>query len=123
MKQINNISFRILVLLVASIGLLACEKTTSNTASEKSVVSDTEENETNSASTLISKAKVQLQKAADARFEWNTTAPLISQAEDAEKSGEIKLAMQLAERAIKEANNSIAQAKYADEHWQDHAIN
>ena len=121
MKQINNISFRILVLLVASIGLLACEKTTSNTASEKSVVSV--ENETNSASKLISKAKVQLQKAADARFEWNTTAPLISQAEEAEKSGDIKLAKQLAERALKEANNSLVQAKHADEHWQDHAIN
>ena len=71
----------------------------------------------------IATAKNLLEKAAKAGFEWSTTAPLILKAEEALHAGNNEQALELVEKAILEANGSLAQRKYAEEHWQDHAIN
>ncbi len=72
---------------------------------------------------FIAEAKAQLLKANQAKYEWTTTEPLISLAVNAKNNGEHELAIELAKKAILESNNALLQAKYSDNHWQDHAIN
>jgi len=74
-------------------------------------------------------AKVAIEKAETARleakkrgFEWNTTSKLIGKARDAEKNGDQITAIKLAEKALKEAENSIKQADYAENNWQKFAL-
>jgi len=116
----NNV--RLLILIMLPFALLACQQNENESSDQSSVKIESVES-ANPAAKMIEKAKSQLAKAAEVRFEWNTTAVLIDKAEKANASGNTKLAIELAERAINESNNSLAQAKYADEHWQDHAIN
>lgn len=69
---------------------------------------------------LITKAEKTRLKAAKAGFEWTATAGLIKQAKAAAEKGDKKQAEILANKALRQAENSLKQAKYADEHWQDY---
>ena len=122
MTLVKKNNFRLLILIMLPFGLLACQQNENDSSSQPSVKTEKVVS-ANPAAKMIEKAKSQLAKAAEARYEWNTTALLIEKAEKANASGDTKLAIELAERAINESNNSLAQAKYSDEHWQDHAIN
>ncbi|MCJ8297608.1 MAG: hypothetical protein MJK13_01550 [Pseudomonadales bacterium] len=70
---------------------------------------------------LIDKAQSTRLQAAAAGFEWTKTAGLIKSAQKALKDGDAALAQKLASKALKQAENSLLQAQYSDEHWQDHA--
>lgn len=116
----NNV--RLIILIILPFGLLACQQSENESSNQSSAKTETVES-ANPADKMIEKAKSRLAKAAEAKYEWSTTALLIEKAEKANASSNTKLAIELAERAINESNNSLAQAKYSDEHWQDHAIN
>ncbi|MFT4927241.1 MAG: hypothetical protein ACI8WB_003347 [Phenylobacterium sp.] len=68
---------------------------------------------------LITKAETSRQKAAKAGFEWTATAGLIKQAKQAKQQGKKAQAKILAHKALKQAQNSLLQAKFAAQHWQD----
>ena len=68
-------------------------------------------------SELIDKAEKTRQKAAKAGFEWVATAKLIKQAKAAQSKGDKKQASLLANKALKQAENSLKQAKYAKQNW------
>jgi len=68
---------------------------------------------------LINKAEVLRQKAGKAGFEWTTTAPLIRKAKAAVEKGDKKLAITLAEKAIRQGENALIQARHAEKHWRD----
>ncbi|MFT6732175.1 MAG: curli biogenesis system outer membrane secretion channel CsgG [Polaribacter sp.] len=121
MNNLKKNNFRILVLILISLGIVACQDETGSTDKIEKI--GYVKSSTNSIVDIIAKAKNSLAKAAEVGFEWSSTAPLIKQAVEAENSGNSKLALELANKAIKESENSLVQAKYADEHWQDHAIN
>jgi len=70
----------------------------------------------------IDKAEQLRLEAKKVGFEWNTTAPLIAKAREALSQGNTQLATELAERAIKEGQNSIKQAEYAKQHWQEFVL-
>ena len=69
---------------------------------------------------LIDKAEATRVQAAAAGFEWTKTAGLIKSANKALQEGDAALAQKLASKALKQGENSLLQAKYSDEHWQDH---
>jgi predicted PurR-regulated permease PerM len=69
-------------------------------------------------SQLIADAEQTRLKAAKAGFEWSTTAKLIKQAKAAQSKGDKKQASVLANKALKQAQNSLKQAKHAEQHWQ-----
>ena len=69
---------------------------------------------------MIEKAEATRLQAAEAGFEWTTTAELINSARISAKAGDAKLAMALAEKALRQGENSLRQAKYAEEHWQEY---
>lgn len=60
------------------------------------------------------------QQAKQAGFEWTATQGLIESAQDAVIADKKELAMTLASKALKQAENGLKQAKYADQHWQDY---
>jgi len=55
-------------------------------------------------------------------FEWSTTSILIRNAMEAAENGNNAEAIALAEKALKEAQNSIKQADYAAKNWQKFAL-
>ena len=77
----------------------------------------------NPASKAIESAELARTEAIKLGFEWSTTIKLIEQAKVAAESGDLEKAEKLANLALTEANNSIKQAKYADENWQDNVPN
>ena len=77
----------------------------------------------NSAVTRIEAAELARSEAIKLGFEWSTTVKLIEQAKASVESGDLKKAEKLANLALTEANNSIKQAKYADNNWQDNVPN
>ncbi len=70
-------------------------------------------------SELIEKAEMTRNDAAKSGFEWTTTAKLIKKAKKAAKAGDSELAIKLATKALKEGENSLIQAKYANDHWEE----
>ncbi len=127
MKKPTQNKIKFLVLIVTTLGLFACQQSESESDkvnAQAALASPVKVDEANSkASNLINKAKQQLEKAREVKFEWTTTAALISEAEQENLTGNFEQAIELAQRAINEANNSLAQAKLSDEHWQNQAIN
>ncbi|PHS15653.1 MAG: hypothetical protein COA86_13300 [Kangiella sp.] len=123
LNEIVSHKTKLLVLILAILSLSACEKTESETSANDSASTEKVEQITSESSNLIAEANKQSAKAKEVGFEWSTTQKLIDQAQQAEEAGDTKLASELANKAIKESKNSLAQAKYADEHWQDHTIN
>ena len=119
--QTNNKNIRTLVFILISLGIASCQSESSKVKDE--VPSVLALDPSKEASEKIATAKNLLEKAAKAGFEWSTTAPLILKAEEALHAGNNEQALELVEKAILEANGSLAQRKYAEEHWQDHAIN
>jgi len=77
----------------------------------------------NSAVKTIEAAELARAEAIELGFEWSTTVKLIEQAKASVESGDLKEAEKLANLALTEANNSIKQAKYADNNWQDNVPN
>ncbi len=71
------------------------------------------------AKALIQKAEELRLKAAQAGFEWTTTKPLINKAKAAVKKGDKQLAIEYASKALRQGENAIIQAEYAEKHWQD----
>ena len=55
-------------------------------------------------------------------FEWTTTTILIRKAMQAAENGNNVEAISLANKALKEAQNSIKQADYAANNWQKFAL-
>jgi len=55
-------------------------------------------------------------------FEWSTTSSLIRSAMEAAENGNSEEAIALAEKALREAENSIKQADYAAKNWKKFAI-
>ncbi len=70
------------------------------------------------ASAAINKAKSARLEAKKRGFEWSTTKKLITMATEASSNGDSASAIKLAERALREAKNSIKQADYAAKNWQ-----
>ena len=118
-----NSRVKFLVLIFSMLNLTACQQTESESSANDNASTEKTEQTTSESFNLIAEAKKLSTKAKEVGFEWSTTQKLIDQAEVAEKTGNTKLASELATKAIKESKNSLAQAKYADEHWQDHTIN
>jgi len=123
LNKIVSQKSKLLVFVLAMLSLSACQKTDSETSTNDNASTEIVEQTTSESSNLIAEASKQSAKAKEVGFEWSTTQKLIDQAQQAEKAGDTKLASELATKAIKESKNSLAQAKYADEHWQDHTIN
>jgi len=71
---------------------------------------------------LINSAETARLEAKKLGFEWSTTSALIKQAIEALEAGDKDKASLLAQKALKEAQNAIKQAKYAEENWQDAAL-
>lgn len=69
---------------------------------------------------LIDKAEQTRLQAVVAGFEWTATEGLINSAREALQADKSELATTLANKALKQAENGLKQAKYADEHWQDY---
>ncbi len=67
---------------------------------------------------LINKAETIRLKAAEVGFEWTTTSKLIAEARQAAKEGNKELSEKLASEAIKQAEASLKQAKFAAANWQ-----
>ncbi len=68
---------------------------------------------------LINKATTTREAAAAAGFEWTGTADLITRAQTALETDNIAAAEALARQALKQAQNAVAQAEYADAHWRE----
>ena len=60
--------------------------------------------------------------AAEARFEWNTTAPLIKKADEAAAGGDYDKAVKLCEEARKQGDLAVAQARREAEDWKAQVI-
>ncbi len=67
----------------------------------------------------IRQATTTLAAAEAAGFAWTTTEDLITQAEKALGEKRVEEAANLAERALKQAQNSVAQSENAQARWQD----
>jgi len=72
---------------------------------------------------LIEKASIAREQATQLGFEWTATAGLIKSAKEANSKGKTELAIILAKRALKQAENGIKQAAFSDKHWQDNLPN
>jgi len=75
---------------------------------------------TDEVKSLIQKASQTRLQAKKLGYEWTATEGLIQSAREALAAGKIELAQQLATAALKQAENGIKQAKYADAHWQEY---
>ncbi len=69
---------------------------------------------------LIDKAEQTRLQAVAAGFEWTATEGLINSAREALQADKSELATTLTNKALKQAENGLKQAKYADEHWQEY---
>ncbi len=123
MNNLKTNHFRILVLALFSLGLMACQQGEKEVTTPIEKTTPVQAPNSNNSSDIIAEAKYWLAKAAEAKFEWSTTSILIDKAEQAEKAGNSELAIDFAKQAISESKNSLAQVKYSDEHWQDHSVN
>ena len=67
----------------------------------------------------ITKAEEARVKVAKAGYEWTTTSLLINEAKQAAADGNQELAIKLANEAIKQTEEGMKQADFADKNWQD----
>ena len=68
---------------------------------------------------ILDDTRATLEQAAASGFEWSTTRKLIKAAETAQANGDEEKSLRLAKAALNEAEKSLAQAAYAEAHWQD----
>ncbi len=99
--------------LIASValGLHAC--------SEKSDVADTAtDSKPDSITSLIDQAETQRQQASELGFEWRDTGKFIQQAKEALDNGNKVTAERLAQQALDEGKNAVAQGQLMKSNWE-----
>ncbi len=69
------------------------------------------------ADAAIAAAEAARKSAAEAKYEWNTTAPLIEEAKAAAAAGDFDKAVDLAAKAKFQGDAAVAQAKHENEAW------
>ena len=74
------------------------------------------------ADAAIAAAEAARKAAAEAKFEWNTTAPLIEEAKAAAAAGDFDKAVDLATKAKFQGDAAVAQAKHEAEAWKGAVI-
>ena len=63
-------------------------------------------------------AEAARKEAASLKYEWRDTAKMLKQAEEAAAKGDYATAQKLADKARKQSENAIAQAKEQEQAWQ-----
>jgi hypothetical protein len=67
-------------------------------------------------------AEASRKAAAEARYEWNTTAPLIQKAGEAAAGGDYDKATKLCDEARQQGELALAQAKREAEDWKSQVV-
>ncbi len=107
--------------VLQKIGLIASFALGLNACSEKNEeVNSSPESKPNNIASLIDQAESQRQQASALGFEWRDTGKFIQQAKDALDKGNKVTAERLAQQALDEGKNAVAQGQLMKSNWENY---